>query len=561
MILVGSCFEVLGVGAIFPVVTILSDPARIVSAPVIGSLYFALGQPPSGRFIALILFGLVSIYLIKNIYLAWLAYWLGRFSYNKQAALSQRLFGHYLAQPYTFHLQHNTAELIQKINSQVPQLIGAVVLPVIMLFSEVLTSLALIILLLSNNLLAGSLLITAFCVASIVFYRVIRARLQVWGERRQYHDTQALLHVQQGLGGIKDSILFGSQGYFEDNYRQHSGSSAMFTGRLHFINALPLLWLETLAVASLLGLVVTLLLQGISFAVVVPTLGLFTAAAFRMMPSVNRILVALQNLRFCKSIIDTLFAEMHGNGLDLDKVEHRNAATGRDEKIDLRETIRIADVHFTYPGSSIPSLQGVSLEIRKGESVGIIGPSGSGKTTLVDVILGLLRPNQGDVYIDSASLQTCAAAWQRQIGYVAQSIYLTDGTLRSNVAFGLPDTAIDDASVWRALDIAQLSVFVRALPEGLGTVIGERGIRLSGGQRQRIGIARAVYHDPQVLVFDEATSALDHETEAAVVAAIEQLRGQKTMIVIAHRLTTVANCDRVVRLAAGKIVPDKVGQS
>lgn len=556
LIFLGACLEVFGVGAIFPVVMILAEPARIPNAPIVGALYQAFGQPAVDRFVPAILLGLVAVYSLKNLYLAGLAYWQGRFAFNKQAALSQRLFSRYLSQPYTFHLQRNTAELTRNLTGQVDHLVGTVVLPVLMLFAEVLTALALVGLLLSNNPLAGTLVMIAFCLASLIFYRAIQAKLASWGERRQFHDGQALLHIQQGLGGVKDTILLGRQDFFKQRYAEHSNARAMYSGRQHFIGALPLLWLETLAVAALLGLVVILVWQGQSFSLVIPTLGLFAAAAFRLMPSVNRILVALQNLRFSKAVIDTLYGELLGGaGQGACDGAANPRATSLRTLATLQE-IRLDNVYFSYPQAARPSLNGISLNIARGDSVGIVGPSGSGKTTLVDILLGLLSPSQGTLLINDTELGCCCSAWQEKIGYVPQSIYLTDDSLRNNIAFGLADQAIDDAQVWRALDIAQLSDYVRSLPEGLATTVGERGVRLSGGQRQRIGIARAVYHDPEVLVFDEATSALDSETEAAVVAAIDQLRGRKTMIVVAHRLTTVASCDRVVRLVDGRLESD-----
>lgn len=549
MILIGACFEVLGVGTIFPVVMVLSEPARISDAPLIGHIYRAFGQPPSGRFVAGVLLGLVLVYVLKNIYLAALAYWQGRFAYNKQAALSQRLFAHYLRLPYSFHLQRNSAELTRNLTGQVDHLVGTVVLPVLMLFAEVVTALALITLLLLTNPLAGTLVMSSFCLATLFFYRSIQGYLARWGERRNYHDGQALLHIQQGLGGVKDTMILGRQDFFLGRYAEHSNARAQYSGLQFFVGALPLLWLETLAVAALLGLVLVLLWQGQNFALVVPTLGLFTAAAFRLMPSVNRILVAMQNLRFSNAVIESLSGEMLGalDDSDSDAQEGTVAALSRIDEVCLD------NVHYFYPNTAAPSLRGVSLSIKRGESIGLVGPSGSGKTTLVDIVLGLLEQSEGQVLINGHALAVCRRAWQNQIGYVPQSIYLTDDSLRNNIAFGLADDAIDEKRVWQVLEIAQLVDYVRTLPDGLATPVGERGVRLSGGQRQRIGIARALYHDPEVLVFDEATSALDNETEAAVVAAIERLHGQKTMIIIAHRLTTVAGCDRVVRLVNGRI--------
>lgn len=554
LIPIGAALEVFGVGTVFPVVAMLADPAKMTTAPVVGDLYRWCGEPTPARFISLVLCGLVLIYLVKNLFLAFFAYCQGRFAYSKQASLSERLFNRYLEQPYTFHLERNSAELTRNLTVQVDSLIGAVILPAFMLLSEVLTGAALVILLLVNNPLAGAVVMGAFCTASIIFYRMIQSRLANWGAQLQYHHGQALQHLQQGLGGVKDMILMGCQPFFRQRYAEHMHSRSIFFRRQFFVGVLPLLWLEALAVAALLGLVGTLLLQGNSFEVLLPTLGMFTAAAIRLMPSVNRILVSLQNLKFCTPVVDSLYREFgleKGRSLT-NSVQSETPAQIR--PLPFVRRIELLDVSFSYPRATTLALQQVSLSIGKGECIGIVGPSGSGKSTLVDIILGLLIPQQGELRVDGKNVGEELASWRCHIGYVPQTIYLTDDSLRNNVAFGVPIHAIDDARVWHALETAQLGDYVRGLSGGLDSLVGERGVRLSGGQRQRIGIARALYREPDVLVFDEATSALDNDTEAAVVAAIDSLRGRKTMLVIAHRLTTVRNCDRIIRLEAGRVV-------
>jgi ABC-type multidrug transport system fused ATPase/permease subunit len=291
--------------------------------------------------------------------------------------------------------------------------------------------------------------------------------------------------------------------------------------------------------------------RGVELTSIVPTLGLFAAAAFRLMPSVSRVLASVQAVRYAMPVINTLHEE-----LKLAAPEPAIRTTDQGRRF-YRE-IRLTDVAYSYPGADTPALHGLTLAIKKGESVGFIGSSGSGKSTLVDVILGLLPPSNGSVLVDGQDIQEQLRTWQDQIGYVPQSIYLTDDTLRRNVAFGIPDEHIDDAAVQRAIRDAQLEEFVGGLPNGVESIVGERGIRLSGGQRQRIGIARALYHDPSVLVMDEATSALDATTESGVMEAVTALRGSKTILIVAHRLTTVGQCDRIYRLESGTVVAEGV---
>jgi len=372
-----------------------------------------------------------------------------------------------------------------------------------------------------------------------------------WGKVRQHHEGLRIQHLQQGLGGAKDVKLLGREGDFLAQYHLHHAQSARVGELQSTLQQLPRLWLELLAVGGLALLVFVMLGRGVELTSIVPTLGLFAAAAFRLMPSVSRVLASVQAVRYAMPVINTLHEE-----LKLAAPEPAIRTTDQGRRF-YRE-IRLTDVAYSYPGADTPALHGLTLAIKKGESVGFIGSSGSGKSTLVDVILGLLPPSNGSVLVDGQDIQEQLRTWQDQIGYVPQSIYLTDDTLRRNVAFGIPDEHIDDAAVQRAIRDAQLEEFVGGLPNGVESIVGERGIRLSGGQRQRIGIARALYHDPSVLVMDEATSALDATTESGVMEAVTALRGSKTILIVAHRLTTVGQCDRIYRLESGTVVAEGV---
>ena len=377
------------------------------------------------------------------------------------------------------------------------------------------------------------------------FHHSTHTHITRWGQMRLHHDGLRIQAVLQGLGGVKDVKLLGREGDFLAQHSAHSTQSARAEQFRATLQQLPRLWLELVAVAGMALLVLSMLAQGRDIASIVPTLGLFAVAAFRLMPSVNRVLGAVQNLRFNLAPINTMHEEL--------KLTEPEPTVHNIDGTAFQHNICLIDINYTYPNSAAPVLNSLSITIQKGESVGFIGPSGSGKSTLVDVILGLLPPSAGQVVVDGQDIQQNLRHWQNQIGYVPQSIYLTDDTLRRNVAFGVPNEQIDDAAIQRAIQAAQLDWFVTSLPNGLETLVGERGIRLSGGQRQRVGIARALYHDPSVLVLDEATSSLDTATESDVMQAVTTLQGTKTIIIVAHRLSTVKQCDRLYRVEQGRV--------
>ena len=555
LMFVGMSLETLCTGLVIPAIALMMQQDLATTYPQFQPLLAFLGNPTQAELIVNVMLGLVAIYLLKNLFLAVLAWRQTRFAFGVQVQLSQRLFTAYLRQPYTFHLQRNSAQLIRNVTGEVGMFTDAIVNS-LNITTELLVLLGISALLLAVEPAGTLVAVLVLGGAALAFHHGMRNRILRWGETRQLHDGLRLQHLQQGLGGAKDVKLLGRESNFLDQYQVHSAKSARVGQFQATLLMMPRLWLELMAVAGLATLVTTMLAQGRPMATIVPTLGLFAAAAFRLMPSVNRILAAAQVLRYYLPVVNTLHEELKLAAPEPAARRPRGPAAAG-----FRSDIRLAGVAYAYPAAAARALDGIALRIRKGESIGFVGPSGSGKSTLVDVILGLLTPESGQVLLDGEDVQRNLRAWQDQIGYVPQSIYLTDDTLRRNVAFGLADEAIDDAAVARAVRAAQLEEFVAALPQGLQTVVGERGIRLSGGQRQRIGIARALYHDPAVLVLDEATSALDTATESGVMQAVTALRGTKTILIVAHRLSTVAHCDRLYRLDQGRIAAETVPEA
>lgn len=548
LMLIGMVLEMLGVGVVFPALLLLSRSDISEKYPILKLALHAIGNPSQEILVIIFLLALLGLYLGKNLFVGFLAWRQARFSFGLHNNLSQRLFVLYMRQPYAFHLQRNSAQLIQNLVVEIPNFTHGCILPGLILVAEILVLIGLGGLLLAVQPVGAAFVACALGFSAWGFHYFTRGHVSRWGAMRQYHEGLRIQHLQQGLGSAKDVKLLGRESDFFFQHQFHSTKSARVGELHHTVVQLPRLMLELLAVTGLVALVLIMLSLGHTLADILPTMGLFVAAASRLIPSVNRLLSSFQTIKFNLPVIDRLYSEFN---LSEPETNSPAAALGS-----LRSTLEIDGVCYTYAGAERQSLQDVRLTIRQGESIGFIGASGAGKSTLVDILLGLLTPDRGQIKVDGQDVQQNLRCWQDQIGYVPQSIFLTDDTIRRNIAFGLAKESIDEMALQRAICSAQLQDFVNALPDGLETIVGERGIRLSGGQLQRIGIARALYHDPSVLVLDEATSALDSVTERKVMEAVQALRGTKTIIIVAHRLSTIQFCDRLYRLDDGRVVSE-----
>jgi ABC-type multidrug transport system fused ATPase/permease subunit len=545
LMIVSMFLEMVGIGIVVPALTAMSSGMQAFSSPTAKSWLEYLGNPTQSQMILWGLALLLAIYVIKAVFLIYTNWRQAAFVHGLQSRATNQLFQNYLVQPWSYHLGRNSADLVRNLTDT--QTLGNGCSAFLSLVAESLVMVGILALLVWSEPL-GALAVAAITgFAAWMLHVATQRRLRQWGVRYWNHAGHAHRIMTEGLQGVKDVKVLGREETLLDRVAEHKREQARLGARQTLVLTLPRLWFELIAVGGLCALTAVMVREGKSPQQMVPTLGLFAAAAFRTLPSVNRIVTGFQTLRFSAPIIERLCADLKLPSPD---------RVPSPSPLAFREAIRIESVGFRYDQRNSSALRNVSLTIPCGASIGLIGGSGAGKSTLVDILLGLLTPTSGRVTVDGIDIRNRLRDWQSLIGYVPQSIFLSDDTIRANVALGVHPDAVNDSAVRRAIAAAQLDAFVDGLPEGWNTVLGDRGVRLSGGQRQRIGIARALYHDPQVLVLDEATSALDTETEKGVMTSVEALHGTKTLIIVAHRLTTVAHCDTLYRLEAGQLVAE-----
>ena len=543
LMLIGTVLEMFSLGLVVPIVGLLVNPDYIDRVPLVHRLF---GDLTTTQYVLGSMGLLVGVYFLKTMFLIWKTWVQRGFSNAVTVRIAQDLYENYLRQPYPFHLERNSAIMIRNSQSSA-SLMGGVIDPLLLIASEFLVSGGLLFLMLLLEPVGSLSAIVVFGSFSVIFRRITSRRIANWGEAQNFHNGMIIQHLQQGFGGVKDVKILGREDYFIDGYNRDLAGNAYVQRRFAVAQTLPRFSMELLTIICLGLLVSLMVLSNKEVGDILPVLSLFGAAAFRLLPTLSQVINSFMSISINRPIVNNLYTD-----LSLKTPERTTDQKSRK----LLNRIDVEGLSFSYARTTRDALSDVSISVRRGEAVGLIGSSGSGKSTLVDILLGLLEPTEGRVLIDGNDIHQNLRGWQDQIGYVPQSIFLTDDTLRRNVAFGLPKDKIDDDAVRSALRSAQLEEFVASLPEGMETVVGERGVRLSGGQRQRIGIARALYNNPDVLVLDEATSSLDTETEHGVMQAVQALQGDKTVIIVAHRLSTVEYCDRLYRLENAQIVDE-----
>lgn len=554
LMIIGAFLQTAGVGMLVQAVSVVMDPEAVEKSDLVGGFYEFLGCRDFQSFSITVMVLLILTYGVKNLFLFFQQKLTFAYVYTNQFATSERMMRSYLRRGYEFYLHADTAVVQRNITSDVNNMY-ALILALLQLLSDGVVSLFVVgYCLLTNGMLTIILAVSLLILMALV-KKVLKPIMYRAGKENQDYYSGLFKWISQTVQGIKEVKITCKEQYFVDEYRKCGQGYVNAVQRYSLYNNIPKLLIETICIAVMMGYMITLTVTGVSTENMVEVFSTLAAAAFVLLPAVNRINNQINSIAyfepFFMGVSDNLQEEIDDRHVDM------SFAAGDGEKLPLKHSILLKDITYAYPNTEKRIFDHAQLVIPVGAAVGIVGTSGAGKSTIVDILLGLLEVQEGGVYADGVDVKTCYRRFLRNIGYIPQMIFMLDDTIRRNVAFGVHDEDVDENRVWEVLKEAQLEEFVRKLPQGLDTGIGERGIRLSGGQRQRIGIARALYYDPEVLILDEATSALDNDTEAAIMDSINRLHGRKTLVIIAHRLQTIEKCDLVYRVQEGKAVVER----
>lgn len=560
MIFIGGLLETLGVSAMIPVVQALLAPDELMGyidrIPAVKNLCDALSITTVKQVTMALLYGMMAIYVIKNLYILLLTYMQNTFITKNRNRMISRVMAEFLNRPYEKYLGADIPTVFRITDSDIPQTFS-LILAMLQLASEVVVSCLIFMVLLLNDPRMTLFIIVVFGLLTLFIVKVFKPRLNRIGARNQAIQSRIAKWRIQATYGLKDVKVLNREEFYVRNYYETGKVGAEVARNYAVLNNMPRLLIETVFIVSVLGFLVVYINGGGDITAMVTTISAFAIAAVRVLPSVNRINTYITEIAYTQPSLDFVYDNLQ-EGMKTDAMLAERKAYSQVEKLKLDHQIELDHISFHYPDSDKNIFEDAHMIVPKGKSVGIIGTSGAGKSTIVDILLGLLHAQTGMITCDGVDIFKNYESWLAQIGYIPQSIYLIDESIRDNIAFGIDADKIDEKRIWEVLEEAQLKEFVEELPEGLDTTIGDRGVRLSGGQRQRIGIARALYNDPEILVFDEATSALDNDTEAAVMEAVNSFHGRKTMIIIAHRLNTIEKCDMIYKVENMKLVETKL---
>lgn len=554
LMVIGAFLQTAGVGMLVQVVNMVIDPEAVANSRIGAEVYELFGMDSYSNFSVTVMALLIFIFVIKNIFLYVQQKLTFSFVYTNQFRTSERMMRNYLRRDYEFYLNADTAVVQRSITSDVNNMY-ALILALLQLLSDGVVSLFIVSYCFITNGTMTMVLAVVLIVLMLLVKKVLKPIMYKAGKDNQDYYSSLFKWISQTVQGIKEVKVIGKEQYFVGEYVKSGKGYVDAVQRYSLYNNIPKLLMETACVAAMVGYMIFQVVTGVGTEDMLGTLSTLAAAAFVLLPCVNRINNQINSIAyfepFFMGVSDNLQDEIQGDRVDMSEFSMDC------DKLPVKESIELKDITYAYPGTDKLIFNRASLTIPVGAAVGIVGTSGAGKTTVVDILLGILKVQSGKIYADGVDVKEHYREWLKNIGYIPQMIFMLDDTIRKNVAFGVPEDQIDEERIWEVLKEAQLDEFVKTLPDGLDTGIGERGIRLSGGQRQRIGIARSLYGDPEVLILDEATSALDNDTEAAIMESINRFHGKKTLLIIAHRLQTIEKCDMVYRVENGEVTREK----
>lgn len=554
--IIGAAFEVVGVSLMVPLVTSVTTPEIIENNSAIKKICDIMHIGTYKSFVLACIFALIGIYVVKNVFLIFQNKLQANFVYGNRFATQQKLLHAFLSRDYEYYLNASSGEIIRAVQNDVSQAYR-LFLNVLIMLSDLVVSFALVITILVIDWQMTLFVAAMLSLIMLIIVKLVRPKLVAAGLSNQKNVARTNGILLQSIQGIKEIKVFSKEDFFENNY-ENSGARVIESEKLQSVlQIIPKMLIEMMSVCSMLAVFAIEIMLGKEVDSLLPALGAFAMAAVKLMPSANRIVTSFNLISYSQPALDKLLDNLEVLRAEKPLPAEHSVNPSESIKKNISESIRLSNISYCYPNTGKIVLEDATMEIPIGKSIGIVGPSGEGKTTAVDVILGLLKPQKGAVLADGEDVSSFCREWLSHIGYIPQSIFMMDASIKSNVAFGVAEEDIDEGRVWECLGMAHMEEFVKELPQGLDTFIGERGLRISGGQMQRIGIARALYGNPDILIFDEATSSLDNDTELAVMDAVNSLHGKKTMIIIAHRLQTISGCDMVYRVENGKILREK----
>ena len=546
--IVAMIFETIGIGSLLPLISYFTNENLLISEIQILNFTTKFKVLENMNSLNLILFFIVVIYFFKNIYLVFYGWLESKFAYDVRFNLGVRLFQKYLNNNYMFHIQNNSSVLMHKIMNETSYY-GNAIISLSALITESLILLGIIFFLFILKPFETSLVLIIGFILSLIFYLGIKNMTTKIGKKREIAQKLTMKSLMQGLGAVKDIIINNTQNNFVKIFNDNSVNSSKATYKIHFLQRLPRVWFELTTILIIVIVIFSLASKSIETNSIIATIGIFLVASLRIIPSINRILNALQSIRFSEPAINNISKDLEDN------LSLRNEKNNLENKnLEFKSEITFKNIKFSYPNTEQAVLDNLNFTIKKNQFVGIIGETGAGKSTLVDIFMGLLKPESGKIFLDGKNIYENIKSWKRKLGYVPQNLYLIDDTIKKNIAFGLNENDISEKKIFQSIEKSQLKKFINNLENGIISVVGERGIKISGGERQRIGIARALYNDPEIIVFDEATSALDIETERKLLDTLLELKKTKTIIFITHRTGNLSVFDQVYKLDKNKII-------